>query len=191
MEAKIKWLLLALTIIGLSICVPIYFFRIVPLSLEINDPSQAPVQTTRFNIHTGDVSGTIVYSLDITFIPTATTKPDQVYNIVVDNNITTVTYNVQWNQSELDASEPKPLTVDISNDQYIALIQKAEHNLIISEWKPNHNFFLILPWIITLVFFLSLIIYRTIKPEKQSAKLKHLKVKKKLKGERPKLHFTT
>lgn len=176
-----KWTLLALTIIGLIVCVPIYFFWLVPINLQNNDLSQAPVQTTKFNIHAGsDISGETAYSLDITFIPTATTKPDQVYNIIVDNNVTAITYDVQWNQSELDIRTPKSLTANISSDQYIALIQKAENNFAIREWKPNHNFLLILPWIITLVLFLSLMIYRTIKPEKKPIKLS-FKVNKQIK----------
>jgi hypothetical protein len=183
MEEYIKWTLLTLTIIGLIICVPIYFFQLEPINLQINNASQDPVQITDFNIHVGnDEPGKNTYSLKITFMPTETTKPDQGYRFVIDNSNTTVNYDIQWNQLELGSSKPKTLTVDISSDQYIAIIQKPQYNLVIYEWKPKHNFFLILPWIITLVLFSSIIIYRTIKPKKQSTKLKQVKARKQLKS---------
>lgn len=185
MEKFIKWILLGLTVIGLIVCVPIYFFQLEPDYLQTINPSENPVQITDFNIHaSSDLAGITTYSLGITFIPTATTKPEQGYYIVVDNNITTVNYDIQWNQLELDISQPKTLTADLLSDQYMALIQEPQHNLIIHEWKPKHDFFLILPWIITLVLFSSLILFRTIKPQKQSAKMKRAKARKQLKSKK-------
>jgi hypothetical protein len=172
MEKYVKWVLLTSTVIGLIVCVPIYCFQLEPIDLQINNPSQEPVQVTKFNIHVGsDTYGNTTYSLDITFIPTATTKLGQDYHIAVDNGFTTVGYDIQWNQSELNNNEPKPLTAIVSSDQYLAILQQPQYNLGIFEWRPKHNLWLILPWIFTLVFFLSLIILRAIKPLQKSSKL--------------------
>jgi hypothetical protein len=172
-EKYVKWVLLAVTVIGLAVCIPIYCFQLEPIRIHVDDPSQNPVEVTKFNIHVGsDMYGNTTYSIDVTFIPTATTKPDQDYHIVIDNGfVFPVGYDIQWYQLELNNNEPKPLTAIVSSDQYLAMLQQPQYNLLIYEWRLKHDLWLILPWIIPLVLFLSLIIFRVIKPPREFSKL--------------------
>lgn len=173
MEKYVKWILLALTVFGFIVCIPIFCFQLAPSDLPITDPSQDTAQITKFIIHVGsDANENTIYSLDVTFVPTATTKPDQGYHIIVNTTFIKITYDVQWNQSELTAGEPKALSAVLSNDQYLVLMQEPQYSLVIYEWKPKYDFSLILPWIITLALYLGLIIYRVIKPAKAKKKKK-------------------
>jgi hypothetical protein len=167
MEKLIKWTLLVITIIGLAVCLPIYITQLEPVTSPVDNSAPNAVAITSLKIHLGsDESETTVYSVDIICAPTENTWPDQSYNVVVSYNATTVHFDVSWNQKELDASQPKSLSSSLTAEQYLAIINEGAYSVTVNDIKPKHDFFLLLPWIVTLALFLGLTIYRMVNPRK-------------------------
>lgn len=155
--------LICLALIGLSIFIYIFLSQLEPTILSSN--SIKVNGFTRFKD-----------SMQVQLSPTSTTKPGQPYRIILDNNITKVTYDIQWSQLELDIIKPKVLSDKITPDEYIAWSQRRTYNTTIYELTHQHNPIYLLSGITIFSLFLTPLIYPAIRKRQDAQYYKWLKV---------------
>jgi len=130
----LRKVLLVLGALGLIVCLGLYFGKTETILVK-----DVPVKIGKATKYIGQSFFTKYYATEMQVEPTAVTKPNITYLLVLDNGIIKGEYKVSWSQLEIDIHKLKNITRKISQDEYTALDIRPQFKTDIFEVKPQHH----------------------------------------------------